>query len=1205
MATLQNERDKTLQATNPRLIATTVVISSSAGSQFVKPNAVDPIAPTSLTLTGVTIVFTSATIKWYYASNADMVWHDFNISGSNIGPTRALSSADFVTQLGAEGTKVFYKATAEQFGYASSTSPVFEISYSDLSGGEDGIDAYHIRLDNESRIVLFDYTEEAVAGQLPLTALTYVTKGPVDITSGTGYVTYAINSTLGATGCSVTSSGVVTVTNITLDVNYVEIRATVSAPGLPVMTLDKKLYIYKQIQPSLEVDVDVTQDHVYYEYANSTSTTNIAAWSTITMSAVVKGYPGAIVTWSAKVYNSAGTEISGTETIFTATGNTCTVTAAQFVLRGGNLAARMDVTASYTVGGTTVKDVVAILRKDGTNGTRFLYANNIFMTFAADKDGVISATKLAEEFSDLQVINLATGTAVDDSIGWEYTATFPSGLAGAINGSNPYTATVQPIRLLLSAITVNAGETVEKEILLVATKSGFPSVSRSITVRITAPISDGYELVVDPDKLITLPVDVNNNIISYSSAYRDVWVRKGTADDSANWTFSITNGPGITASLTGDRVSVTNFISVKSSLQFPTAPTNNALYYTAGSRVAGGLCHNGSNTLMYVITDDSTYVKCVYSNDYGTTWTTSDIPRPGGWQLLNLPMSISGGVLTYMPSTGKFVLLYATPTGGGNGRVYHSADGVTWTGSTLPNLPGGAWNNIFVDKGTGTLYIYSDDGYYTASTTNLTSWAFNTATDVFIPESAVMGGYGGNFYKFRNLYGTIYRSNNLTSWTTLSNYLTTVPGSGAAGLTTTKNGTAILSGNGTGTGIFVFKAGSSPPILFKNIGASQCAPYSFSAEDEIFVTNSQSISSTFDNFNTIGSVTVYPIGGATIPNVNPVAAATLYNYLTGNLVWTTKGEELPKDASNNYYFPIVYLNYPSAGGVSYYWKALLQKGNNGSESYVTVTATPSNAELSPISTRIIVKRGTFVSDLYTLSVNPGTILLPSTSDGKVYPSSYTNNTNVSNYRVLKNGAEYTGGVTGSITTSTGVTATTSGSATGTVTVTNLADANDTGTISGILYITGTSETLKIDVNVAKLKDGTTSGVKYGTSVSAFTSNQTAIYIRFNPSGTVELKKGAGGSYVYAVDWFSPVNAVSPPGSNYWIKMSYTSDTSDVLVNGTGGTLGTWSQLNTSREWYISNAATGTHRVTLRVLIGDSSTGNNAVIGTGVLELEVP
>lgn len=1211
MATLQNERDKTLQATNPRLIATTIVISGTA-ALFVKPNAVDPITPTSITLTGVTTIFTSPTIKWYYASNADMTWNDFNITGTNIGANRVLTSADFITQLGT-GTKVLYKATAEQTGFSTSESLVFEVAYSDLSAtGTDGQDAYHIRLDNESRIVRFDYTDNPISGQLPVNAQVYVTKGATDVTVGSGFITYSINSVLGATGASVNSStGAVTVTGITLDVNYVEIAALVEEPDLPAFTAYKKLYINKFTESGTAIDVDISQDHAYYQYANATSTTNIAAWSTINFTAAVKGPAGATVTWSAKTYDSSGTEIAGSETIFSYSGNTASVTAAQFVARGGNTVDILVITATYSLGGVTISDSAAIKRNDGTNGTRYLDVSNEYVTMSSETDGSVSAGVLASEGTiTMAVLDISTDAIVDDTPGWSFTATPSTGITVSIEGAGngPYVASAAPVTMLITAIdtgSITPGNNFTGTITVVATKDTFPNVQTrqgTISVTVAMPAVGGATLDVQIDKTIVLPVDSSGNIIGYSDAIRTIRVMNGSQDDTANWTLSRTDGPGVTSTLTSVTLTVTNFVYVPSNITFTSA--GSGTFTGSYTVVNSSFAHNENGTFVvalapgYNINNPHIFL---YSNDYGVTWGQATVPvPPATYSSLN---SAGTKYLTYYKPGDSFVYLYEAPMTGGNGRVIYSTNGSSWTASTLPNTPGGdAWAGLTSDNyDGGKIYLYTQNGRYIYHSTDLTSWTSVDAGSTL--TNARFAAYSGNI--IRHAYGAYVGqySSTLTNWTNYSansgntNY-------SARSLHQIDNVFVSSYNDSGGSGKGLACSTNSSANVWKFISIPSLAAWHLigkGTSNDIYISvgiNPYGVFVTNDKFS---SLTRCTISGPNPPVIN--SGSPTYSSITTSA--NILGQPLVVQDGVSY-IPAITVTSGTPNTVDCYMGAITP-GNNGTESYITITATPNDTSKQPLTTTVIVRKAAYTGDIYSLVVSPGTIQLPSTSDGIVYPSAFTNNNNVANYTVLKNGLTYTGGITGSISATTGVTAavTGNGTNTGTVTVSAMTDAaTEPAFITGIVSIDDvTGPALSVNIKVVKLKDGNTSGV-YGSTVSGFTAADTIIYIRFNPSGTVEIKRGSG-SYVRVVDWYYPVNTISTPGSNYWINMNYTSDTSDVLVGDTSETLNTWLQLNSAKAWKLTNAASGTHRVYLNVKLGTSSSGANAIIGSGTLELEVP
>lgn len=1208
MATIQNERDKTLQATDPRLVATSVAISSDNGAVFYKPPDPDPMEPTSMTLTATTTVFTSPVISWQYASDEDMIWHDFLVSGSPLGSSRTISSSTFLTHVGTNGTKVFYKASATQTGFRSAEN-TFEVAFNDISSGVDGRDAYHIRLDNESRFVLFSYTGDAKPGQLPLTAQLYVTKGPADVTVGSGYVAYAIQSTSGATGVSVSSSGLITVTNITLDVNFVEVKVTISEPDLPVLYGYKKLFIYKQQEASLEIDVNVSQDHVYYEYANATSTTNIAAWSTITFTAEVTGYPGAVVEWSAIVYDNSGAVIPGTETIFTAVGNTCTVSAAQFVARGGYNNVLMKVIATYAVGGSSISDYGVIIRKDGTNGTRFLYTDNYKFTYSADVDGVVSDAQLREETATLAVYDLSTDAIVDDTTGWIFNATGTAGATIDINGSGdgPYTALAGvPVILRLTALAVGV---TTGTINVTASKATFPTISVDIDFEVALPASDGYNLTIDPDSTIILPVNASGDIIGYESAFRTIKVMKGTTDDTLNWTLSKTDGPGVTSTLTDGVIQVTNFTAVYGTIDYSGGTIGSITYVTRVNE--SPLAFNYSGTYLYMTWPATGVATAFVSTDHGATWSSYTMPSLSGAEGV---IPTPNKALIYCRSLGKFLFIYGKPSSSGNGRAYVSSTGLSgsWTAVTLPDhSTSNYWQGAFEDRKTGKVYIFDYLGTNVMYSTDLSSWTLVT-NSTSVGSNCQMSGYNDVFVKYKNISGagtkTIYYSTNLTAWTDISSQYGL---NECAGMAYNKDGTFYIPANKFGTlnGGYGVQAstGGSPASTWKNVALGTTSGsilnylFAYTTSTVYYTDSNTAVFTTRDGFSTNYPILLTPTGG------NPVTASGSYNRFTGVTVFPVSVEQLPR-YSSSYILPVVKIN---DSGSNKFYRGIITEGNNGTDSYITITATPDDTRLGTLTKTIIVKKGTYTGDIYTLVLFPYEIRLPSTSDGVVYPTSYTGGVNVATYQVLKNGIPYTGAISGAVSTSTGLTVTVggTGTSTGTLTVTDMTKtATEPGTITGTVSIDAVpGQTMSVSVKVVKLRDGTDSGPVPGAVVSAFTSTETTLTVRFNPSGTVEIQRGAG-AYVRVVNWAGVIDTTPAPGNSYYICMDYTSDTGDTLQLGTNGTTtnnNTWGQLNVAREWYLSNAATGTHRVNLTVKIGTSSSGAGAIVGKGTLEILVP
>ena len=659
MATVVNDRDIALQNTNPRLIATSVVVSST-GAEFTKLKNGGAVAPSTITLTAVTTVFTSASILWEYAlSTSPTTWVTLGtgspiaITGSTIPglmgsatniiyrvtatqsgflsatntfqmgytkeadehiivkqsratvsiPVDATGTATALTNTGnvitvrrgttdltynaSSGANTFYVSGATLFPPASitlgtptgsGTSVTFPdvtavgaydaliITYTivcrDASGivitpsftleqnvsklyGNNGTDAYHIRFDNESRIVNCEYTGAIKSGILPITAQTYVTKGGVDITTGFSVV-YTANSVSNCTATVNSSTGSVQVNTVTADIAYVEVKADITLTGGSHLMEYKKLYLYKVKDGSLAADLNITADQARYDYPNSTSTTTTSAWSVINFTASVAGIvPAPTVTWSTKAYDSAGAELSpGGASQLTVTGNTATMSSAQFVARGGASARYVIVTATYNSGFQVMTDSAFVYRSDGTDGYAVDTTANYTFTFRAEVDGSITSTELAKESCNTAIVRLSD--LADVTNGWTFAVSSTSGTAYVNGTAGPYTSSGAHAIITMNAIPSGISSGL---ITITATHATLPTTVGHIEWTVSMPVSDGYTHYFDPKSEISLYVDTLGTVMSYTDAFTYFKVLKGGLDDTANWTFTKIDGPGVTSNL--------------------------------------------------------------------------------------------------------------------------------------------------------------------------------------------------------------------------------------------------------------------------------------------------------------------------------------------------------------------------------------------------------------------------------------------------------------------------------------------------------------------------------------------------------------------------------------------------------------------------------------------------------------------------------
>lgn len=274
-------------------------------------------------------------------------------------------------------------------------------------------------------------------------------------------------------------------------------------------------------------------------------------------------------------------------------------------------------------------------------------------------------------------------------------------------------------------------------------------------------------------------------------------------------------------------------------------------------------------------------------------------------------------------------------------------------------------------------------------------------------------------------------------------------------------------------------------------------------------------------------------------------------------------------------------------------------GGSGLESFINVTATYGAISQT---LRLPVKLANPTLDIYSMQLYPSGYALAATSDGVVYPAAYTADAKIT-ATLWKNGIEDTSNWTVAFSNSSGLTTTTTASS---ATITTLTKATSVATITVSATKVGAPGIVQY-ATITKNLGSLISGPVAGSNYSAFSGAQTSIYIKFKTNGYFQIKYGSG-SYTNAGIWYNPPNEVSPAGGNYYMTISYTSDTSDTLQAGTnGGIIGntTGSQMNVDREFYISNAATGSHRVYLTIHLDTASSMGNATKGTGILELLVP
>lgn len=103
--------------------------------------------------------------------------------------------------------------------------------------------------------------------------------------------------------------------------------------------------------------------------------------------------------------------------------------------------------------------------------------------------------------------------------------------------------------------------------------------------------------------------------------------------------------------------------------------------------------------------------------------------------------------------------------------------------------------------------------------------------------------------------------------------------------------------------------------------------------------------------------------------------------------------------------------------------------------------------------------------------------------------------------------------------------------------------------------------------------------------------------RFNTDGTIDKIEAATLSYAAFGEWYleSPSTGI---GDSYWIRATLASGT-----NPTTGTMSSWLQLNSARQWYNAQTAIGSLSTQLTIEIA-ADNGGTLIVATGTYTLNV-
>lgn len=670
-----------------------------------------------------------------------------------------------------------------------------------------------------------------------------------------------------------------------------------------------------------------------------------------------------------------------------------------------------------------------------------------------------------------------------------------------------------------------------------ATRATFADLTASFIVS-KNEATGTFQVYWDPRSEVVLPLDINGNVSSYMDAYSSLVIqRAGGVVDTANWTFSKVDS-NVTSTLTANRVDITSFLAAGS--------LGTAVHYDFTASLPTGWIRQ--NTMAYG--------NGVWIASGNTSTTTSKVLRSTdyvSWSVVDIGDSYTTTMCAY--GNGVFI---ATGISEVNNKYRYSTDGgLNWSAGTFPTsfqrYGGGNGGSL---AWVGDRFVIGQSGSTTAYwSTNGIAWTSFTLPNVNCAIRGVTGKWLAED-AFNNFY---YSTNNGSSWAASSPAIT-----------------------GGSLGVVHYKGRW---IIVPNWSATTTLKYS----DNGTTWNSLTLPVLFLNGTSLGLLQI--VNGVLFLSSNS----------TSDLMSTTDGVswKVCSTAFNSSLFSgagsqssvDLQLSYIPSGkitGTIRFTKYPLLSTSD-TEGFVTVTATQPGQ--LPVVRALPVRKGQITSSGFTFRAEPYTALFPATSDGLV--TNYSGG--VITAYATKDGIDDTANWTWTYTTTNLTPA--SGSS-NVVTITNMLTAQDSGTITytasrpGYQTITGT-------VVVRKVKGSDGSGVKFGAGYKIIDTTNTLVGVRFNTDGSVDIKRGSGGSYVRLTQYLGAV--VTGAGNSYWMYIDPAPSTHALST----GTTDTWLQLNTARTFEMSDGTSGTHIFDAEVFIGTSSAGANAIAGSFSLKLIVP
>lgn len=741
----------------------------------------------------------------------------------------------------------------------------------------------------------------------------------------------------------------------------------------------------------------------------------------------------------------------------------------------------------------------------------------------------------------------------------------------------------------------------------------------------------------------TVATDGNGEGGDYTGAETDVQVYTGTTDATSAWSFAISADTGVTATINGGAGPVTGTASVTVAVSDMTVPDGAVLITATKSgetdlTATFAVTKNEATGTYQVYWDPRAEVVLPVGADgvvssYADAYSSLVIEAPGGvsdvanWayskadtnvtstltsnlvQITGVPSLGTLGTVTYtdissaLPSgwtrpakviwTGSRWVALGFHASVDYSKVQTSSDYATWTtvdvGSSARWSDGAAGNGVVIAVAmsaiTNALVRSSDHGAtWTADTHGTTMQVGFVAFLGSHFALAQVGGTGGRISTDGDTWSAItLPGSSCRLWGTTGRWLAET--SSATYHYSTNAGTSWAASTGlpavSSYGAAMYRGRF---VLLPNTGSGTATFYYSDNGGASFAAGTLPQSVNGVGFFGVVSGVLYVIGND--GKLQYTTDGVRWRYSSVSTTSSMAGGAI--DGMNSVDMPIAYLpGVTTTSPYRYYTHPLLATSED--EGFVTVTATKPGE--SDIVRALPVRRATPTAGGHAFFAIPYGLVMPATSDGVVTDFSAAT---ITAYAQL-NGIDDTAAWSWTW-TATNLTPT-SGS-TNVATFTAMSSAQDTGTVTftatraGYQNVTGT-------LLVRKAKGAEGSGPRIGAAFSVVDVLNTFVGVRFNSDGSVDVKRGSGGSYTRFTQWAGAV--VAGVGNSYWLR-------ADLRAGGhalSAGTTGSWLALSSARSYELSDAASGTHLSEIDVAIGTSSAGANAVVGFFSLKLIVP